>query len=100
MVDIQGELVIESDPQPALKAHVVEHLDQVAVFCGVDIFILGPKFQSPSESLLNGNGEISRDQRWRIAIYGDMESTEHAKTRVLIYIDRLVSRISVAYDLY
>ena len=40
---------------------------------------------------LNGNGEAGRDERWRVAIYGDMESAEHAKTRILIFIDRLVS---------
>lgn len=90
MVDVDGELVIDS-AAPALRSQVVEHLDQVATFCGVDIFLLGPKFLSPADSL-NGNGEVGRDQRWRIAIYGDMESAEHAKTRVLIFIDRLVSR--------
>lgn len=89
MVDVDGDLVIDSST-PALKSHVVEHLDQVAKFCGVDIFLLGPKFMSPGE-VTNGAGEVGRDQRWRIAIYGDMESTEHAKTRVLIYIDRLVN---------
>lgn len=99
MVDVDGDLVIDSTG-PALKTHVVEHLDQVAVFCGVDIFLLGPKFLSPGESLINGNGDMGRDQRWRIAIYGDMESTEHAKTRVLIYIDRLVSWHTFALDNY
>ena len=89
MVDVDGELVIDA-AAPALRSQVVEHLDQVAIFCGVDIFLLGPKFLSPGESL-SGNGEVGRDQRWRIAIYGDMESAEHAKTRVLIFIDRLVS---------
>jgi hypothetical protein len=27
-----------------------------------------------------------------VAVYGDMESAEHAKTRVLVYIDKLVCR--------
>jgi hypothetical protein len=82
-------LVIDSEAT-ALKSHVVEHLDQVAKFCGVDIFLLGPKFTSAADGL-HGNGDAGRDQRWRVAIYGDMESAEHAKTRVLIFIDRLVS---------
>ena len=34
--------------------------------------------------------KVIRDQRWRVAIYGDIESTEHAKTQVLIFIDKLV----------
>ena len=89
MVDVDGDLVIDS-AAPALKSHVVEYLDNVANFCGVDIFLLGPKFASPAEGL-NGNGDAGRDQRWRIAIYGDMESAEHAKTRILIFIDKLVS---------
>lgn len=89
MVDIDGELVIDS-AATALKSHVVEHLDQISAFCGVDIFLLGPKFTSLSDGL-NSNGDAGRDQRWRVAVYGDMESAEHAKTRVLIFIDRLVS---------
>lgn len=68
---------------------MVDHLDWLARFCGVDIFLLGPKFASLGDGL-NSNGDAGRDQRWRVAIYGDMESTEHAKTRILIFIDRLV----------
>ena len=67
----------------------MEHLDEVAAFCGVDIFLLGPKFNTIPPGL-NGDGDAGQDQRWRVAIYGDMESAEHAKTRVLIFIDRLV----------
>lgn len=78
------------DAQSALKSHVVDHLDQISTFCGVDVFLLGPKFASSAEGQ-NNNGDAGRDQRWRVAIYGDMESAEHAKTRVLIFIDRLVS---------
>lgn len=33
----------------------------------------------------------SLEQRFRIAIYGDPESSEHAKMRVLIMIDQIVS---------
>ena len=92
MVDIDGELVIDT-AATALKTHVIEQLDRIAQFCGVDIFLLGPKFASPTE-VSNANGDPGRDQRWRIAIYGDMESTEHAKTRALIFIDKLVSSVT------
>jgi len=88
VVDVDGELVIDT-AQTALKSHVVEHLDQIAAFCGVDVFLLGPKFASLVDGQ-NANGDAGRDQRFRVAIYGDMESAEHAKTRVLIFIDRLV----------
>lgn len=94
IVDINVELIIDS-AGTALKSQVIEHLDQISIFCGVDIFLLGPKFTSLSDGL-NGNGEAGRDQRWRVAIYGDMESAEHAKTRVLIFIDRLVSNIGAS----
>jgi 2-keto-3-deoxy-L-rhamnonate aldolase RhmA len=74
----------------ALKSHVVAHLDEIAKFCGVDVFLLGPKFASLSDDVTQ-TLDAGRDRRWRVAIYGDMESAEHAKTRVLIFIDRLVS---------
>lgn len=88
-MDIDGELVIDT-AATALKSSVIDHLDKIARFCGVDIFLLGPKFASLADGL-NTSGEAGRDQRWRVAIYGDMESAEHAKTRVLIFIDTLVS---------
>jgi hypothetical protein len=87
-VDIEGDLVIDPNG-PALKTYVVEHLDEVAAFCGVDIFLLGPRL-NPTTTGLDSTGDTGKDQRWRVAIYGDMESAEHAKTRVLIFIDRLV----------
>lgn len=89
MVDISGDLVIDASAA-ALRQHVIEYIDDTAGFCGADIFLLGPKFASLADGL-NANGDAGRDQRWRIAIYGDMESAEHAKTRILIFIDRLVS---------
>jgi hypothetical protein len=73
----------------ALRSHVVVFLDSLATFAGVDIFLLGPKFGA-GVSGLDGNGDAGQDQRWRVAIYGDVESAEHAKTRVLIFIDKLV----------
>jgi len=64
-------------------------LDDISKYCGVDIFLLGPKL-TPVVDGLNGDVELRRDQRWRVAIYGDLLSSEHGKTRVLIYIDRMV----------
>lgn len=91
IVDVEGELVIDTEAT-ALKTTVIDQIDLIASFCGVDIFLLGPKFASPTE-VSNGTGDAGRDQRWRIAIYGDMESAEHAKTRVLIFIDKLLGRV-------
>lgn len=81
----------------ALRTYVIEHLDELAQFCGVDIFLLGPKLNAADAEAAAG-GDAGLDQRWRVAIYGDMESAEHAKTRVLIFIDRLVSSVG-AWDM-
>lgn len=74
-----------------MKTFVITHLDEVASYCGVDVFLLGPKFNTGVQSLTT-NGDAGQDQRWRVAIYGDMESAEHAKTRLLVFIDKLVSK--------
>ena len=67
----------------------MEHMTYASEFCGVDVFLLGPRL-NPATTGIDGTVDTAKDQRWRVAIYGDMESTEHAKTRVLIYIDKLV----------
>lgn len=76
-----------------VRAEVLQHLDGVATWTGTDIFLLNPKHSDPEGPASSyGNGSDQRfDQRLRIAIYGDPESSEHAKTRVLIMIDRVVS---------
>jgi hypothetical protein len=92
-VDIDGELVIDA-AATSLKTFVVDHLEEISQFCGVDIFLLGPKFNAVAPGL-SSTGDAGQDKRWRVAIYGDMESAEHAKTRALIFIDRLVSISSI-----
>ncbi len=87
-VDVDGKLVANLH-EGVLKKSVTDYLDETSVFCGVDIFLLGPKL-TPLVDGLNGDVELRRDQRWRVAIYGDIMSSEHAKTRVLIHIDQLV----------
>lgn len=75
---------------------MTDFLDETSTFCGVDIFLLGPKL-TPLTGGLNGDVDLLRDQRWRVAIYGDYLSSEHAKTRVLIHIDQLVCLSSSCY---
>lgn len=89
-IDVDYGLIVDA-AAGALQKHVTDALDTFAAFCGVDIFILGPKL-TPTVDGLNGDVEVIRDQRWRVAIYGDVESTEHAKTQVLIFIDKLLGR--------
>lgn len=92
MVDIDTNLVIDQ-AQNGVRANVLEHIDILARFTGTDIFLLNPKPVDPEgHSSSYGNGtDQGFDQRLRIAIYGDPESCEHAKTRVLIMIDQVVS---------
>jgi hypothetical protein len=73
-----------------LKAPVLNQLDLIAKTTKADIFLLCPKPTDIESASFNGNLE-SMDQRLRCAIYGDMETMEHAKTRVLIMIDQIVS---------
>lgn len=68
---------------------MTETLDYISAYCGVDIFLLGPKL-TPMVDGMSGDAETRMDQRWRVAIYGDPLSSEHAKARVLIHIDSLV----------
>lgn len=77
-----------------MKQPVIDTLDYISSFCGVDIFLLGPKL-TPMLDGMTGDAELRMDQRWRIAIYGDILSSEHAKARVLIHIDTLVRRYTV-----
>jgi hypothetical protein len=91
-VDVDGNLVANL-AEGVLKKGVTDYLDETSAFCGVDIFLLGPKL-TPITEVLSGEVELMRmDQRWRVAIYGDAMSSEHAKTRVLIHIDQLLGRI-------
>ncbi|PHH82240.1 hypothetical protein CDD83_3324 [Cordyceps sp. RAO-2017] len=90
-IDIDGNLVCDL-AAGALKKPVVETLDYISSFCGVDIFLLGPKL-TPMVDGMTGDSEMRMDQRWRVAIYGDILSSEHAKARVLIHIDSLLGRV-------
>ena len=82
------------DPTNDTVRHsVLEHIDKIAMFTGCDIFLLQAKQSDPdnmSANYINGSDQ-TLEQRLRIAIYGDPESSEHAKMRVLIMIDQIVS---------
>lgn len=93
-VDVDGDLFCDLTAG-VLKENVIGVLDDISKFCGVDIFLLGPKL-TPLVDGMNGDVELRRDQRWRVAIYGDLLSSEHAKTRVLIHIDKLVRLVLVS----
>ena len=69
----------------------MEHMNYVASWTGTDIFLLKPKQIDIETASFTGTLDNSLDQRFRIAVFGDMESSEHAKTRLLIMIDQIVS---------
>lgn len=87
-IDVEGSLVCDLSAG-VLKKPVLETLDSISSYCGVDIFLLGPKLTPVVDGML-GDSEMRMDQRWRVAIYGDILSSEHAKARVLIQIDSWV----------
>lgn len=91
---IDANLVIDPSSKGVRKA-VLEHLDLVAQFTGTDVFLLTPRITDPDAvgASFNGCGESGLDQRLRIAIFGDTESSEHAKTRILIMIDQIVRHL-------
>ena len=81
-----------------IRASVLEHMDTLASYTGTDIFLLTPKLHDADSAVVSSYGYASDnglDQRFRVAIYGDMESSEHAKTRVLIMIDQIVGSTSM-----
>lgn len=73
-----------------IRSWLPEHLEKIAEFTGTDIFVLKPPELSPDAAVDPGS-DISQRDRPQIKIYGDYESVEHAKTRILIMIDDLVS---------
>ncbi|KAG9259254.1 uncharacterized protein F5Z01DRAFT_32963 [Emericellopsis atlantica] len=91
-IDVDGSLVCDL-AAGKLREKVCETLDYISNYCGVDIFLLGPKL-TPMVDGMTGEAEMRMDQRWRVAIYGDHLSSEHAKVRVLIHIDTLLGRIA------
>ena len=95
-VDIDSSLVVEGASEN-IRVSVLDHIDRIAAYTGTDMFLLNPKYTSPEEAELtyNGGAEISSlDQRYRVTIFGDVESVEHARTRVLIMIDQIVRTFS------
>lgn len=71
---------------------MLSHIDLCANYTGTDIFLLKPRSGDPDTAGASyGNGvDSGLDQRYRVNIFGDMESVEHAKTRILMMIDQVV----------
>ncbi|KZM21532.1 uncharacterized protein EKO05_0000717 [Ascochyta rabiei] len=90
-VDIDSDLIIDR-PTQNIKAAVLNQLDLISKTTKADIFLLMPKTPDIESASFNGNLDSTMDPRLRCAIYGDLETMEHAKTRVLIMIDQILKR--------
>lgn len=92
-VDVDTNLVtgLDANGVMGLRADVLRHMDEIAERTKADIFLCNPKPLDIESASIKGNLEGSIDNRFRIIIFGDMEVCEHAKTRVLIMIDQIVS---------
>lgn len=90
-VDIDPHLIIDPTSN-GFRANVLEHIDKCASYTGTDIFVLSPKqIDTDSVSFSSKMPDSAVNERLKFAIYGDIESSEHAKTRLLIMIDQIVS---------
>ncbi|KAI9684358.1 MAG: hypothetical protein M1829_002168 [Trizodia sp. TS-e1964] len=99
-IDVDSNLLLDMATN-AVRASVIEHLDVIAKYTGTDLFLLRPKTAHTEVVGSNFNGTVDSglDSRLRVQVYGDMESAEHAKSRVLIMIDQILKRVVDAMKL-
>lgn len=73
-----------------IRPSVLSHIDLCASYTGTDIFLLKPRASlDPEFGTSFGEGlDSGLALRYRVNIYGDAESVEHAKTRILMMIDQ------------
>ncbi|KAI1611342.1 hypothetical protein EDD37DRAFT_632563 [Exophiala viscosa] len=91
VVDIDPGLILDS-AETGIRSSVLSHIDLCAKYTGTDIFLLKPRNgETFATGASYGNGvDSGLDQRYRVNIFGDMESVEHAKTRALMMIDQIL----------
>jgi glycine betaine/choline ABC-type transport system substrate-binding protein len=92
-VDVDPSLILDG-AETAIRSSVLSHIDLCAQYTGTDIFLLKPRSADTDAnevSIANGV-DSGLDQRYRVNIFGDTESVEHAKTRTLMMIDQIVCR--------
>jgi hypothetical protein len=90
-VDIDPDLILDG-AETGIRSSVLSHIDLCAKYTGTDIFLLKPRNAEPLSSGASYGSAVDSglDQRFRVNIFGDMESVEHAKTRALMMIDQIV----------
>ena len=93
IVDIDREIVFPKGTEGA-RLDILGFMDEIADKTKADLFLLESKSRrkdSESASIRAGM-ERSMDKRLQVHVYGDMESCENAKTRLLIMIDQILHR--------
>ena len=76
-----------------IRSDFLHHLEKISKWTGTDLFLINPPKETADEDLpedINGHNS-NFNVRLCVGIYGDPESIEHARTRVLILIDQIVS---------
>ncbi|KAF3937343.1 hypothetical protein ABW19_dt0203640 [Dactylella cylindrospora] len=85
-VDIDVDQVIGEDDK--FRPEAAQQLERISEYCGVDIFVVHP--EPTNVSLRTGGSDTSQDTRLKILVFGDVESVECAKIRVLVMIDDML----------
>lgn len=83
-------MTTSSAEQVGIRADVLTHMDDIANHTKADVFLLHPKQVDADTASIHGTLDVNIENRLRVFIYGDMESCEYAKTRLLIMIDQIV----------
>ena len=90
-MDIDPGLILVDGVENGIRSSVLSHIDLCAKYTGTDIFLLKPNAEMTAVNPSYGDEvDSGLDQRYRVNIFGDMESVEHAKTRALMMIDQIV----------
>ncbi|WPG97657.1 Hypothetical protein R9X50_00043700 [Acrodontium crateriforme] len=92
-IDIDRDIVFPKGKEGA-RLDILQHMDDIADKTKADVFLLEAKSRrkdSESASFASAS-EKSLDKRLQIHVFGDLETSENAKTRLLIMIDQLLQR--------
>jgi hypothetical protein len=94
MVDIDARMIMDNvDDHASVHNSFLKSLDDIADITKADIFLLLPKQPDIETASFTGSIDTSKGQKLRVAVYGDYETAEDAKTRVLILIDKMVNEL-------
>ena len=92
-VEIERDLVYPPG-RDGVRTDFLQHMDEIADLTKADIFLLDAKSKRKDSDSASFSGLLdkSMDSRLRIQVFGDLQSSENAKTRLLIMIDQLLQR--------